>query len=80
MTSSAVMRMISKSEETGCLDNRPHSFRPSTSANAALLIQEIVAGSSTYRGVSAREGAHHTVIQYITNWGVHYDVLIYAFL
>ena len=39
LKNAAVVRMISKFEATGCLDDRPHSGRPSTRRNAAETIQ-----------------------------------------
>ena len=69
MISSAVKRMNSKFDATGCLDNRPRSDRPSTSANAAWAVQkniEIAADSSTHGEVSTREVACRTGILYTT--------------
>ena len=40
LTNAAISRMISKFEATGCLDDRPHSGRPSTRCNAAETVQE----------------------------------------
>ena len=51
VTSAAVKRMLSKFEAMNCLNERPHSGRQSTSANASRTVQEeieIAAVSSTH--------------------------------
>ncbi|GFU03451.1 uncharacterized protein TNCV_797501 [Trichonephila clavipes] len=51
LTNAAVAKMISKFGETGCLDDRPRSGRPSTRRNAAETVKdemETVASSSMH--------------------------------
>ena len=71
LTNAAVARMTSKFEATGCLDDRPHSGRPSTWHNAAKTVQdkmETVAGLPMHEGVSTRAVARRTDIPYTTVW------------
>ena len=64
-TSSVVKRMISKFEDTGCLNDMPCLGQPSINANAARTVQEnmaIVVISFTHGEVSTRKVEHLTGI------------------
>ena len=66
-----MVRMISKFEASGCLDDRSRSDGPSTRRNVAETVQEemkTVAASRVHGEVSARAVARHSGIPYTNNW------------